>query len=63
VVREMWKCLQDNRGRNIRRMGFARKAGGSVKEIGDGKVIYAIQVCGILQGTERELHNLALELL
>jgi hypothetical protein len=44
-------------------MGFARKAGGSVKEIGDGKVIYAIQVCGILQGTERELHNLALELL
>ena len=38
VVREMWKCLQDNRAAECSN----EIAGGSVKEIGGGKIVDAI---------------------
>jgi hypothetical protein len=41
VVREMWKCLQDNRAAECSN-GIARKADDSVREIGDGKIVEAI---------------------
>jgi hypothetical protein len=41
VVREMWKCLQDNRAAECSN-GIARKAGGSVREVGDGKIVDTI---------------------
>jgi len=37
----MWKCLQDNRAAECSN-GIARKAGESVREIGDGKIVDAI---------------------
>jgi hypothetical protein len=40
-VREMWKCLQDNRAAECSN-GIARKAGGSVREVGDGKIVDTI---------------------
>jgi len=41
VVREMWKCLRDNRAAECSN-GIARKAGGPMREIGDGKIVDAI---------------------